>query len=163
MCTLFILRNICNRKSRGKKGWPVWQCDMDQRKKVLLVVRSIEKPLKAFSLRHWSPSFALIAHGTVKWRLQNFLLSYLWANDSSHACLQLLLRVGTPCSFFQAVLVQEERPVQHARCIVYCSMCFYCPGFLQFSAILVPGIAAQSNLDTHTHKKKKIFCVSFWG
>lgn len=70
-------------------------------------------------------------------------------------CLQLLLRVGTLCSFFQAVLVQEERPVQHAGCIVVYHVLLL-SGFLQFSAILVPGIAAQSSLDT---KEKDILCV----
>lgn len=40
--------------------------------------------------------------------------------------------------------------------ILWYSMCFYCPRFLQFSAILVPGIAAQSSLDT---KEKYILCV----
>lgn len=117
-CVLNLSSGIFAIGKVEKNGWSIWQCNMDQRWQALLVVRSIEKPLKAFSLRHCSPSFALIAHGTIKWKLQNFLLSYLWANDNSLACLQLLLRVGTPCSFFQAVFVQEERPVQHARCIV---------------------------------------------
>lgn len=40
--------------------------------------------------------------------------------------------------------------------VLWRSVCFYCPGFLQFSAILVPGIAAQSRLDT---KEKDILQV----
>lgn len=41
--------------------------------------------------------------------------------------------------------------------VLLCSVCFYCPGFLQFSAILVPGTGAENTLDT---KDKAILWVN---
>lgn len=50
--------------------------------------------------------------------------------------------------FFSSCISSRGKAGSTCKMYLWCSVCFYCLGFLQFSAMLVPGIDAQSSLDT---------------
>lgn len=62
-----------------------------------------------------------------------------------HAC-NFSKELEHHAAFFKLYLF-KRKGLFNMQGVLWCSVCFYCPGFLQFSAILGPGIAAQSRLD----------------